>query len=114
MNGEPKYTPTPRPWTMFVDDEPTEVTIDGPLVRSRDDGFSGGEGRELIAMMTNGEERNYANAALIIKAVNGREAIAEAWNNPGRDPIYHLNAQGWLERNWPTLARAIKQLLDDE
>jgi hypothetical protein len=94
--------PTRRPWRTF-DEEP--MTIDGPLVRDR------GLSSEPIAEMTNGVHRNRANAALILTAVNGREAVLRAWTEEGFNPEWHKMWQDRLRIEWPTLYEAIIALI---
>ena len=40
------------------------------------------------------------------------QAVARAWNDPGRSPMTHREAQDNLRKSMPLLARALDRLVD--
>lgn len=42
--------------------------------------------------------------------LTAEEEVRRAWNDPGRNPTFHRQAQADLLRSWPSLARAVARL----
>lgn len=45
-----------------------------------------------------------------VAAMRAADRAVRAWTNPGPHPDYHRAMVARLERDWPTLAQAMKEL----
>lgn len=49
-----------------------------------------------------------AEGAEAVNASQALQAVADAWNAEGRDPVEHRRQQARLRHEWPTLAKAVE------